>query len=120
MAAVDGGGWRVDYSQLLNGFPRQVRLRSADGTVDLIAGVQQLEVNTSINAAGVRPGYSIRHRSDDARRTSLGRAAQNAMTLSFPAFAKINLDLRILGVRPDGYHDLRTVFQSLALFDNVT
>ena len=30
------------------------------------------------------------------------------MTLSFPAFAKVNLDLRILGVRPDGYHDLRT------------
>jgi 4-diphosphocytidyl-2-C-methyl-D-erythritol kinase len=42
------------------------------------------------------------------------------MTLSFPAFAKVNLDLRILGVRPDGYHDLRTVFQSLALADVVT
>ena len=42
------------------------------------------------------------------------------MTLSFPAFAKVNLDLRILGVRPDGYHDLRTVFQSLALADTVT
>jgi 4-diphosphocytidyl-2-C-methyl-D-erythritol kinase len=28
--------------------------------------------------------------------------------------------LRILGVRPDGYHDLRTVFQSLALADTVT
>jgi 4-diphosphocytidyl-2-C-methyl-D-erythritol kinase len=40
--------------------------------------------------------------------------------LTLPAFAKINLDLRILGVRPDGYHDLRTVFQSLALFDQVT
>ena len=39
---------------------------------------------------------------------------------SLPSFAKINLDLRILGTRPDGYHDLRTVFQSLALFDNVT
>ena len=42
------------------------------------------------------------------------------MTLSFPAFAKVNLDLRVLGVRPDGYHDLRTVFQSLALADTVT
>jgi 4-diphosphocytidyl-2-C-methyl-D-erythritol kinase len=41
------------------------------------------------------------------------------MTLRLPAFAKINLDLRILGVRPDGYHDLRTVFQSLALADQV-
>lgn len=40
--------------------------------------------------------------------------------VSLPAFAKINLDLRILGTRPDGFHDLKTVFQSLALFDNVT
>ena len=42
------------------------------------------------------------------------------MTLSFPAFAKVNLDLRVLGVRVDGYHDLRTIFQSLALADIVT
>jgi 4-diphosphocytidyl-2-C-methyl-D-erythritol kinase len=41
-------------------------------------------------------------------------------SISFPAFAKINLDLRVLGTRPDGYHDLRTIFQSLALFDRVT
>ena len=41
-------------------------------------------------------------------------------SVSLPSFAKINLDLRILGSRPDGYHDLRTVLQSLALFDNVT
>jgi len=42
------------------------------------------------------------------------------MTLSLPAFAKVNLDLRILGARADGYHDLRTIFQSLALADQVT
>lgn len=41
-------------------------------------------------------------------------------SVSLPAFAKINLDLRILGTRPDGFHDLKTVFQSLSLFDNVT
>ena len=41
-------------------------------------------------------------------------------SVSLPSFAKINLDLRILGVRPDGYHDLRTAFQSLSLFDTVT
>jgi 4-diphosphocytidyl-2-C-methyl-D-erythritol kinase len=37
-----------------------------------------------------------------------------------PSFAKINLDLRILGVRPDGFHDLKTIFQSLALHDVLT
>jgi 4-diphosphocytidyl-2-C-methyl-D-erythritol kinase len=41
-------------------------------------------------------------------------------SVNLPSFAKINLDLRILGIRADGYHDLRTVFQSLAVFDNVT
>lgn len=41
-------------------------------------------------------------------------------SVSLPAFAKINLDLRILGTRPDGFHNLKTVFQSLSLFDNVT
>ncbi|MGE3511331.1 MAG: 4-(cytidine 5'-diphospho)-2-C-methyl-D-erythritol kinase [Vicinamibacterales bacterium] len=33
------------------------------------------------------------------------------------AFAKINLTLRVLGRRPDGYHELRTVFQTLTLHD---
>lgn len=35
------------------------------------------------------------------------------------AFAKINLTLRLLGTRPDGYHELRTVFQSLAVHDTI-
>jgi 4-diphosphocytidyl-2-C-methyl-D-erythritol kinase len=33
------------------------------------------------------------------------------------AHAKVNLDLRVLGTRPDGYHELRTVFQSIDLHD---
>ena len=35
------------------------------------------------------------------------------------AFAKINLSLRVMGLRSDGYHDLRTVFQSVALHDTL-
>lgn len=34
--------------------------------------------------------------------------------------AKINLSLRLLGTRPDGYHDVRTVLQSVALHDTLT
>jgi hypothetical protein len=51
VAGVDGGDWRADYSQVVNGFPRRVRLRSTDGQVDLVASVQQLEVNTGIDDA---------------------------------------------------------------------
>jgi 4-diphosphocytidyl-2-C-methyl-D-erythritol kinase len=36
------------------------------------------------------------------------------------AHAKINLSLRIVGSAPDGYHALRTVFQSVALHDTLT
>ena len=37
-----------------------------------------------------------------------------------PAYAKLNLTLDILGRRPDGYHDMRMVMQSIDLRDEVT
>jgi 4-diphosphocytidyl-2-C-methyl-D-erythritol kinase len=40
--------------------------------------------------------------------------------ISVRAHAKINLDLRVLGTRPDGFHELRTVFQALSLHDVIT
>ena len=36
-----------------------------------------------------------------------------------PAFAKINLRLDIVGKREDGYHELRTVFQTISLHDEL-
>lgn len=35
------------------------------------------------------------------------------------ALAKINLDLRVLQKRPDNYHELRTVFQTISLSDRL-
>lgn len=43
-----------------------------------------------------------------------------ADVLSAPAPAKVNLTLEVLGPRPDGYHEIRTVIQTLALADTVT
>src|SRR3977135_2605901 len=40
--------------------------------------------------------------------------------LTLPAFAKINLSLRGLGKRPDGYHEVDTVFQTISLHDTIT
>ena len=42
------------------------------------------------------------------------------VAVTIRAYAKINLDLRVLGERPDGYHELRTVFQAIALHDTIT
>jgi 4-diphosphocytidyl-2-C-methyl-D-erythritol kinase len=40
-------------------------------------------------------------------------------SLSLPSFAKINWSLRILGKRPDGYHEVRTILQTISLHDDL-
>lgn len=40
-------------------------------------------------------------------------------TVRVRAYAKLNLGLRILYKRPDGYHELRTVFQTISLADHI-
>jgi 4-diphosphocytidyl-2-C-methyl-D-erythritol kinase len=39
--------------------------------------------------------------------------------IRIPAFAKVNLRLDILGKRPDAFHELRTIFQTISLHDEL-
>jgi 4-diphosphocytidyl-2-C-methyl-D-erythritol kinase len=40
-------------------------------------------------------------------------------SVQVPAYAKVNLCLDVLGRRADGYHELRTIFQTITLHDTL-
>lgn len=56
----------------------------------------------------------------ETRRVRPAPAAERGVALSVRAPAKINLHLRILGLRPDGFHEVRTLLQSIDLHDTLT
>jgi len=41
-------------------------------------------------------------------------------SITMPAYAKVNWTLDVLACRPDGYHDIRSVMQTIALCDTLT
>jgi 4-diphosphocytidyl-2-C-methyl-D-erythritol kinase len=47
------------------------------------------------------------------------RSGSRAESVRVPAFAKINSCLQIIAKRPDGYHELRTIFQTISLRDTL-
>jgi len=49
VVAADHGDWRVDYAQHLNGWPREVRIRSVSGEVDVTAAIGEFELNTTLD-----------------------------------------------------------------------
>jgi len=40
--------------------------------------------------------------------------------VTVPSLAKLNLDLRVLHKRPDSFHELRTVYQTISLGDKLS
>lgn len=66
--------------------------------------------------------WSIKYRSLAVVRARCGvfvYAKAMSPRFTLPSFAKINLLLRILGKRDDGFHELFTVFQTVSLQDSV-
>jgi 4-diphosphocytidyl-2-C-methyl-D-erythritol kinase len=49
----------------------------------------------------------------------MARATNKKRSVRLRAFAKINLCLHVMGKRPDGYHELRTIFQAISLHDTL-
>lgn len=41
-------------------------------------------------------------------------------SFTLPSFAKVNLYLRVIGKRADGFHEICTVFQTISLHDRIT
>ena len=50
----------------------------------------------------------------------MNRSKVNNNQLKISSFAKINPCLRILGKRPDGYHEIDTILQTVSLHDDLT
>ena len=48
------------------------------------------------------------------------RSSRHDCTLRVKAPAKVNLWLEVLGRRPDGYHEIRTVMQAVSLYDDLS
>ena len=53
---------------------------------------------------------------ETSRAASSMSSCSHSRITRHPAFAKINLHLNVGGVRPDGFHDVQTVLQTIDLF----
>lgn len=70
-------------------------------------------------AAAVGNARTSGARVSDPRARAAGVPAR-IRRIEVRAPAKINLDLRVLGLRPDGYHEVRTILQTVALHDTLS
>ena len=43
-----------------------------------------------------------------------------AQPLELKAYAKVNLGIDVIGKRPDGYHEVRMIMQTVKLYDRIT
>ncbi len=58
-------------------------------------------------------------RNNSDRGSYRAQSRNNSDVISLKALAKINIGLDVIGVRDDGYHDVRMIMQSIHLYDRV-
>ncbi len=79
VVAADYAEWRVDYAGHRNGWPRSVRIRSAEGRVDITAAIAELEINTKIDDKAfviIPPPGADRMTLDDLKRVAPLRGSE--------------------------------------------
>ena len=94
-----------------DGVPREIGLGAGDVRAD---EGPQARLQPAAAGGGLRRRLPPRLRPEDVGRDP---GAPGQMTVK--SFAKINLGLEIVGKRPDGYHDIRTLFQTISLADEL-
>ncbi len=95
------------------------------GTAAAVARLVET-LHGKVAGLGVHPGTRFPAWAPEARgprrllaASLLMREAPTQASVRIRSLAKINLDLRVLNKRPDGFHELRSIFQTISLADTI-
>src|SRR5262249_14504411 len=97
--ALKPSGWLV----------MEIGFSMRDAVVNLLSSTSWAEVRVVPDLQGIPRVVAASKRSNSLRKMT-----------SIPSSAKINLGLKTGPARPDGFHELRTVYQTLAMHDMVS
>ena len=82
-------------------------------------GIAPGEAERTLSKAGIDPGARPENLTLHDWRSLYTQTSGAEAPVEVKAPAKLNLTLEVLGKRDDGYHEIRTVFQAVDLFDTI-